>query len=112
MTADLPHKLLHALMMAAGMVWQTGWTLVLGFTISAALQATVSSAQMQKALGKSGWREIALATAAGAASSSCSYASAAIMHSLFKKAPPSFPRWLFCLLLPTWFWNLGSFFTC
>ncbi|RYY05352.1 MAG: permease, partial [Alphaproteobacteria bacterium] len=41
--------------------------------------------QMRRALGRAGPREIAIATLAGAASSSCSYASAAIMRTLFKK---------------------------
>ena len=75
----------HALLMAAGMFWQTGWSLVLGFIISALLQAIVPAEQMRRALGKGGVKEIALATIAGAASSSCSYASAAIMRTLFKK---------------------------
>lgn len=75
----------QALLMAAGMVWQTGWSLVLGFVISALLQAVVPADQMRRALGRGGVREIALATVTGAASSSCSYASAAIMRTLFKK---------------------------
>ncbi|MDN3593147.1 permease [Methylobacterium adhaesivum] len=75
----------RALLMAAGMFWQTGWTLVLGFTVSALLQSVVSTEQMRRALGRDGAREIALASLAGAASSSCSYASAAIMRTLFKK---------------------------
>ena len=78
-------KVGHALMMAVGMFWQTGWTLVLGFAISSLLQSVVSTDQMRRALGRGGLREIALATVAGAASSSCSYASAAIMRTLFKK---------------------------
>lgn len=75
----------HALLMALGMFWQTGWSLVLGFTISALLQSVVPAKFMRKALGRAGLKEIALATVAGAASSSCSYASAAIMRTMFKK---------------------------
>lgn len=40
---------------------------------------------MKKARGRSKAKEIALASAAGAASSSCSYASAAIMRTLLEK---------------------------
>ena len=69
-----------ALLMAAGMFWDVGWSLVLGFTISAVIQAVVSTEQMRRALGRDGVREIALATVAGAVSSSCSYASAAILE--------------------------------
>ncbi len=82
---DIFDKVGQALLMAAGMAWQTGWTLVLGFTISALLQSIVSTDQMKKALGRSGPKELALASIAGAASSSCSYASAAIMRTCFKK---------------------------
>ena len=74
-----------AALMTFGMAWQTLWSLILGFSISALLQATVSSDDMKTALGHDGPKEIALATVAGAASSSCSYASAAIMRTLFKK---------------------------
>ena len=74
-----------AALMTLGMAWQTAWSLILGFTLSAFLQATVSSDDMRRAFGKDGAREIALASIAGAASSSCSYASAAITRTLFKK---------------------------
>ena len=77
--------LAEAAMMTAGMFWQTLWSLILGFSISALLQSTVSAADMQKAFGHDGPKEIALASAAGAASSSCSYASAAITRTMFKK---------------------------
>ena len=51
----------EALLMAAGMFWDVGWSLVLGFTISAVIQAAVSTEQMRRALGRDGVREIALA---------------------------------------------------
>ena len=75
----------HAALMTLGMAWQTAWSLVLGFTISALLQVTVRSEDLRKAFGDDGPRQLALASAAGAASSSCSYASAAITRTLFKK---------------------------
>lgn len=75
----------EALLTAFGMFWHTGWTLVLGFCISAVLQAVVPKNRLQQALGGDDLRQIALASAAGAASSSCSYASAAIMRTLVKK---------------------------
>jgi uncharacterized membrane protein YraQ (UPF0718 family) len=85
----------HALLMAFGMFWKTGWSLVLGFTISAILQAFVSTDQIRRALGRDGAKEIALATIAGAASSSCSYASAAISRTLFKKGAALVPSLAF-----------------
>lgn len=64
---------------------RTGWTLVLGFTISAVLHSVVSGDQMKRAFGRGGPKEMALVGVAGAASLSCSYASAAIMPIMFKK---------------------------
>ena len=92
---DFWGQLGEALLMAAGMFWDVGWSLVLGFTISAVIQAVVSTEQMRRALGRDGVREIALATLAGAASSSCSYASAAIMRTLFKKGAALIPSLAF-----------------
>lgn len=88
---------MRALEMAAGMAWQVGWSLVLGFCLSAALQALVSKSRMTAALGGNGARQIALAMAAGAASSSCSYASAAVSRTLFRKGAGLIPSLAFLL---------------
>ncbi|MCB8879351.1 permease [Acidisoma cellulosilytica] len=85
----------HAVMLIIGMVWQVGWSLVLGFAISALLQTLVSKQGMQKALGRNGPKEIILATLAGAASSSCSYASAAVSRTLFKRGAALVPSLAF-----------------
>ena len=77
------------------MAWQVAWSLVLGFAISAILQAVVSQQAMQRALGRGGARQIMLATAAGAASSSCSYASAAISRTLFARGAALVPALAF-----------------
>ncbi|HEY0614986.1 MAG TPA: permease [Candidatus Elarobacter sp.] len=88
-------KIGEALMLAAGMAWQVGWSLVLGFALSGAVQALVSKERMQRALGRDGIREIALATGFGAASSSCSYAAAAMSKTLFKKGAALVPSLAF-----------------
>lgn len=88
-------KLGDALLMAAGMFWAVGWSLVLGFVLSGLIQALVSQERMREALGRDGLREIALATAYGAASSSCSYASAAISRTLFKRGAALIPSLAF-----------------
>jgi uncharacterized membrane protein YraQ (UPF0718 family) len=85
----------EALLLAAGMAWQVGWTLVLGFALSAAVQALVSKARMRALLGRDGIREIALATGFGAASSSCSYAAAAMSKTLFKQGAALIPSLAF-----------------
>ncbi len=65
------------------MAWQVWWALVLGFAISAAVQAWAPRGRVQSSLGGDGVRAVALATGLGAASSSCSYAAIAIARSLF-----------------------------
>ena len=67
------------------MAWAVWWALVLGFAISAIVQAWVPRERIQQALGGGGIRPIAVATGLGAASSSCSYAAIAIAKSLFQK---------------------------
>jgi uncharacterized protein len=67
------------------MAWEVWWALVLGFTLSAIVQAWVPRARMQRALGGAGLPQVALATGLGAASSSCSYAAVAIAKSMFQK---------------------------
>jgi uncharacterized membrane protein YraQ (UPF0718 family)/YHS domain-containing protein len=73
------------LLNAARMAWEVWWALVLGFALSGVVQAWVPRARLERALGGRGLREVSLATALGAASSSCSYAAIAIAKSLFQK---------------------------
>ena len=67
------------------MFWEVWWALVLGFALSGIVQAWVPRAPLERALGGRGLREVSLATALGAASSSCAYAAIAIAKSLFQK---------------------------
>jgi uncharacterized membrane protein YraQ (UPF0718 family) len=94
---ELPQHLALALQMAGAMFWRVGWSLVLGFVISAVLQQVVSQGAMTAALGRAGPREVALATLAGAASSSCSYAAAAITRTLFRGGAALVPSLAFLL---------------
>jgi uncharacterized protein len=75
----------HGLSNSFLMAWEVWWALVLGFAISAIVQAWVPRERIERALGGSGPRPVALATGLGAASSSCSYAAIAIAKSLFQK---------------------------
>src|SRR5436309_323864 len=59
--------------------------LVLGFALSAAVQAVVSKAEMSRLLPDDSPRTLAIACALGAASSSCSYAAVALARSIFRK---------------------------
>jgi len=77
--------ILHALGMAFAMGWEILWPLILGFTLSAVVQAVVSHREMARLLPDDRPRSIAKALALGAASSSCSYAAVALARALFRK---------------------------
>jgi uncharacterized membrane protein YraQ (UPF0718 family) len=77
--------LAHSLRMAFAMFWEILWALILGFSISATIQAVVSTKEMVKLLGDDRPKTLAIACGLGAASSSCSYAAVAIARSLFQK---------------------------
>jgi uncharacterized membrane protein YraQ (UPF0718 family) len=79
------HALLNALATAFDMLWEVFWPLALGFILSAIVQVLVSRQSVARALGDDSPRSLALATALGAASSSCSYAAVAIARSLVVK---------------------------
>ncbi|HZB98346.1 MAG TPA: permease [Candidatus Sulfotelmatobacter sp.] len=75
----------EALRLAFAMLWEVLWPLALGFLLSAVVETLVSKQAISRALGRDTPRSVALATAFGAASSSCSYAAVAVARSLFRK---------------------------
>src|ERR1700726_4783905 len=82
---DVLNVIWHGLRDSFLMAWEVWWALVIGFAISAIVQAWVPRERIVRALSGPGIRPIARATALGAASSSCSYAAVAIAKSLFQK---------------------------
>src|SRR2546429_3938966 len=74
-----------ALWMAFAMFWEILWPLILGFSLSAAVQAVVSKKQMSELLPDDSPKTLFIACGLGAASSSCSYAAVALARSLFRK---------------------------
>ncbi len=81
----LLEKIGEALALSAAMGWKILWPLVLGFFLSAVVQAVVRREQVRKYLADDSPRSLAWATGLGAASSSCSYAAVALARSLFRK---------------------------
>ncbi|WP_243770364.1 permease [Amycolatopsis acidicola] len=71
--------------MAGLMGWEILWALILGFGLSAIVQAVVRKATIVRLLGDDRPRTLATAAGLGAASSSCSYAAVALARSLFRK---------------------------
>jgi uncharacterized protein len=75
----------RALAIAGSMTWEILWALILGFALSAVVQAVVRRSTIVRLLGDDRPRTLAIATALGIASSSCSYAAVALARSLFRK---------------------------
>jgi uncharacterized membrane protein YraQ (UPF0718 family) len=75
----------HALALAGSMTWGILWALILGFALSAVVQAVVRKSTIVRLLGDDRPRTLATASLLGAASSSCSYAAVALARSLFRK---------------------------
>jgi uncharacterized protein len=75
----------QALFMSFSMFWEILWPLILGFTLSAIVQAVVSHNAMAKTLGGHDPKSLTFATLYGIASSSCSYAAVALARSIFQK---------------------------
>lgn len=82
---SLIHNAIRSGELIAEMTWDTWWALVLGFTLSGAVEAFVSDETMSDVLGGDGWREVGLGAAFGAASSSCSYSAVGTTKTLFTK---------------------------
>jgi uncharacterized membrane protein YraQ (UPF0718 family) len=81
----MPAAIAHALLMAFAMAWEILWALILGFWLSAVIQAVVSKEEMSRLLPDDSPKTIVLACGLGAASSSCSYAAVALARSMFRK---------------------------
>src|SRR3982751_5502779 len=89
------------------MAWEVWWALVLGFLISAIVQAWVPRRKIESSLSGDGSRPVGLATALGAASSSCSYAAIAIAKSLFQKGASAIAALAFQFASTNLVWELG-----
>src|SRR6476646_8041252 len=89
------------------MAWAVWWALVLGFAISAIVQAWVPRERVERALAGDGLGPVARATGLGAASSSCSYAAIAIAKSLFQKGASAASALAFQFASTNLVWELG-----
>ncbi|HEY3132730.1 MAG TPA: permease [Acidobacteriota bacterium] len=82
---DIVFSLGQALSIAFLMFWEILWPLILGFGLSACVQAVVSKRGMSKLLPDDSPKSLAIASGLGMASSSCSYAAVALARSIFRK---------------------------
>jgi hypothetical protein len=97
----------HGLRDALLMAWTVWWALVIGFAISAIVQAWVPRTRIQQTLGGDGAGPTTRATLLGAASSSCSYAAVAIARSLFAKGASAASALAFQFASTNLVWELG-----
>ncbi|MFM9043327.1 MAG: permease, partial [bacterium] len=100
-------KLVEGLSNAAMMAWEVWWALVLGFAISAIVQAWIPRERVERALAGRGAGAVGKATALGAASSSCSYAAIAIARSLFAKGASAATALAFQFASTNLVWEIG-----
>src|SRR3954466_14640481 len=105
--ADVIAKVGDGLWNALLMAWEVWWALVLGFAISAIVQAWVPRERVERALAGDGLRPVGRATGLGAASSSCSYAAIAIAKSLFQKGASAASALAFQFASTNLVWELG-----
>jgi hypothetical protein len=89
------------------MAYEVWWALVIGFAISAVVQAWVPREAIEKRLSGEGLAPAAWATGLGAASSSCSYAAIAIAKSLFQKGASIRAALAFQFASTNLVWELG-----
>ncbi|MGE5282804.1 MAG: permease [Chloroflexota bacterium] len=100
-------KIAEGLEQAFLMAYEVWWALVLGFAISAIVQAWVPRERIEAVLSGSGAGPVAKATGLGAASSSCSYAAIAIGKSLFQKGASATTMLAFQFASTNLVWELG-----
>jgi uncharacterized protein len=105
--ADLLSTIVEGLEQSLLMAYEVWWALVLGFAISAVVQAWVPRERIEATLSGGGPRPIAWATGLGAASSSCSYAAVAIAKSLFQKGASAASALAFQFASTNLVWELG-----
>ncbi len=104
---DVLNVLWHGLKDSFLMAWEVWWALVLGFAISAIVQAWVPRQRIERLMSGSGARSVGWATGLGAASSSCSYAAIAIAKSLFQKGASAAASLAFQFASTNLVWELG-----
>ncbi len=105
--ADVLDVFWHGIRDSLLMAWEVWWALVLGFAISAIVQAWIPRERVENSLGGSGAGSVTRATLLGAASSSCSYAAVAIAKSLFEKAASAASALAFQFASTNLVWELG-----
>ena len=82
---------------SVGLFWMAFWAFGLGYLVSSLIQVFVTRERMRRTMGEAGPRSVALGTAFGFVSSSCSFAALATTRALFAKGAGLVPALAFLL---------------
>jgi len=95
--SDFLSRWSEAALTSAGFFWLALWAFALGYLISSLIQVLVTRDRMQRSMGDSGPKSIALGTFFGFISSSCSFAALSTSRALFQKGAGLAPSMAFML---------------
>ncbi|WP_020682360.1 permease [Marinobacterium rhizophilum] len=87
----------QAAVTSSGFFWSALWAFALGYLISSLIQVLVTERRMQRTMGSTGARSVALGTLFGFVSSSCSFAALSTTRALFQKGAGLVPSLAFML---------------
>ena len=95
--SDFLNRWSEAAQTSAGFFWLALWAFALGYLISSLIQVLVTRDRMQRSMGDSGPKSMALGTFFGFISSSCSFAALSTSRALFQKGAGLAPSMAFML---------------
>lgn len=95
-------SLTQGLLIGLGLFYKALWPILLGVLITALIETLIDQERLAGILGGRDLLSTGKATAAGVASSACTFGALSITQTLFKRAPPQRPRSPSALLQPTW----------
>ncbi len=97
----------HGLDIVALFFYKALWSILFGVAVTAAVDVFVDKDKMARLLGRSDAKTIGVATAAGAASSACTFGAVTVAQSLFKKGASAQSTFAFALAATNIVFELG-----
>lgn len=99
--------LLHGLALDGLFLYKALWSVLLGVAVTAVIDVLVDRDKLARLFGGRGAKSTGLATAAGAASSACTYGAITVAQSLFKKGASVEATYAFALAATNIVFELG-----
>lgn len=107
MLSQVLSGIVHGLDVAALFSYKALWSILFGVAVTAAVDVFVDKDKMARLLGGSDAKTIGVATAAGAASSACTFGAVTVAQSLFKKGASAQSAFAFALSATNIVFELG-----